>query len=66
MIKIIRMLTSFFALFGVILICVNLYVWYKTGEWGAVSAFDILSYISGRDIEMPGAGSDSLHKWTTD
>ena len=61
MFKLIKNLTQAFALIGVVLICANGYTWYATGEWGTASFLDMLSYVSGAEVQIPEAEDEFLH-----
>lgn len=51
------------ALVGILLISINGYIYYQTGEWGGVTFLDVLSYISGKEVAVPEADQETLKKW---
>jgi hypothetical protein len=62
MFKLIKLAFYIVAFWGIILISVNGHIWYKTGQWGKLSALEALSYISGKNIELPKADPSLLKK----
>lgn len=51
------------ALVGILMISINGYIYYQTGEWGGVTFLDVLSYITGREVTVPDADQETLRKW---
>ena len=61
--KVINFIVSVAVLLGIALISVNGYTWYETGEWGGVTFFDMLSYITGQEVDLPERDKNTLYKW---
>lgn len=53
MLKFLKAIMNLGAYISLALICANGYMWYTTGQWGLVSLFDVLSYVSGTEVHMP-------------
>lgn len=62
MVKLLKIVTEIVAFIGLMFICADGYVWHTTGHWGTTSFSELVSIISGTQVQVPEPDKEFLYR----